>query len=83
MVIKLEKDKDNIYNKNIEWKKRIVDRSVELKKKKEENELQQCSFSPKTGNEVKTFSNDFYEKNIKWKKKVDKSLQQDKVILLN
>ncbi len=78
----ITKPDDTIYSKNILWKKKIVDRSMEMKKRKDEIELKQCSFSPKTSFSGNAKLNDeFYENNIKWKKEIEKTNQNKRVSL--
>jgi hypothetical protein len=51
-----------------------------LKKKREEVELKECSFSPKTSFSGQAKLNEeFYEKNLKWKKDIDKLNQNERV----
>jgi hypothetical protein len=55
---------------------------MELKKKKDEMELRECSFSPKTSySGIAKLNEEFYDKNIKWKKDIEKVNQNERVII--
>lgn len=77
-----KKETESVYSKNILWKKKIIDRSMELKKKKDDSELKECSFSPMTSFSGRAKLNEeFYEKNIKWKKDIQKQNQSERVYI--
>jgi hypothetical protein len=71
---------DDIYKKNVIWKKKSVEKYNNLKKEKENEELKQCSFTPKVSKSSKNLlsrsqnyspDKDFYTKNLKWKQNIE------------
>jgi hypothetical protein len=82
---------DDLYHRNINWKKNIVDKFSSLKEEMAEEELKKCSFTPKLSRSSEkilsksmTYANydkeDFYNKNIKWKQQVEKFKQTQHLI---
>lgn len=82
---------DDLYHRNVNWKKNLVDKFSNIKEEFAEEELKKCSFTPKLSRSSEkilsksmTYANydkeDFYNKNIKWKQQVEKFKQTQHLI---